>query len=223
METETIEPIERIEPKRSIRTLVVDDHAVYRLGLRAVLAVHRDVAIVGEASDGAEAIAIAAQLPIDVTLVDLRMPGVGGVALARLLRAEHPACKILILSAVAEPIAIAEAIDAGANGYVLKTQEPDEIAEAIRVTMEGACYLPPGVTLAELAELSATQPLRLLSAREREILHLLIAGQSNDDIATSLFIARRTVETHRQRIMKKLGAHTIAELVHVASRFGLVG
>ena len=199
------------------RVLVVDGHALFRLGLRRVLA--HDVVIVGEADDASSAIALARRLDFDLALADLCAPAIG-VELTRELRRWHPNCRVLALSAVEKPVRIAEALAAGAHGFASKRAEAAELVLAIHETLDGKPYLPPGVSRAEIDRAYAM--LTSLSAREQEILQRLLDGFSNDDIASELFISRRTVETHRQRIMKKLGAHSISELVHLASRYGLV-
>jgi DNA-binding NarL/FixJ family response regulator len=201
------------------RTLIVDDHALFRLGLRMILETEADLEIVGEATNGSDALSLVPQLMVDVALVDLCLPVIDGVALTALLRERNPECHVLGLSAVEEPLQIARMLNAGANGYFFKTQDTSELAAAIRLVRGGVRYLPSTVSPEQI---HACRTLDVLSAREREVLELLIDGRSNDEIASALFVARRTVETHRQRIMKKLGAHTIADLVHIASRLGVV-
>ena len=212
----------QIEPPRKVRTLVVDDHPIYRLGLCLALQREPDLEVVGEAANGEEALALVGRLVVEVALVDLHMPSHDGIALTRAVHARYPECCILVISADGEPFMIAQALRAGASGYFSKLQNVDEIAQAIRGVRGGLRYLPPSLSPAQLEEVGPVHGIEALSAREREVLDRLVDGQSNDDIATALFVARRTVETHRQRIMKKLGAHTIADLVHIASRLGVV-
>lgn len=207
-----------MESEQRIRTLIVDDHPLYRLGLRMILSREPDIDVVGETGDPADAVLLAERLMVDVVLVDLCLPVMDGIALTGRLRQANPDCHIVALSAIQEPLQIGQVLDAGAEGYILKTQDTSEIVAAIRAVLGGVRYLPSTISAHALEPTN----LGLLSAREREVLELLIDGRSNDDIATSLFVARRTVETHRQRIMKKLGAHTIADLVHVAARLGVV-
>lgn len=198
------------------KVLLVDEHAIFRRGVRFALA--REVEVVGEADDASTATALAARLSFDLVLADLSAPAIGAELTCK-LRRDHPACCVLALSAVEEPVRIAEVLAAGANGYAFKRDEAAELGGAIRRTLAGEHYLPPGVSLEAIERARAS--ISALSAREHEILQRLLSGHSNDDIACELFISRRTVETHRQRIMKKLGAHSIVELVHTASRFGL--
>lgn len=210
------------ETQRKTRTLVIDDHPVYRLGLRMALQGVADLEVVGEAANSHDALALAAQLAVEVAIVDLHLPDVDGIALTRSLRAQYPECVVLAISADSEPMMIAQVLHAGAAGYFSKLQDPSEIVDAIRVVRGGLRYLSPSVSARELDAIGPGRGIAQLSAREREVLAYLVDGQSNDDIATALFVARRTVETHRQRIMKKLGAHTIADLVHIATRLGFV-
>ena len=201
------------------RTLIVDDHPLFRLGLRMVLQREADLEVVGEATNGADALSLVSQLMVDVALVDLCLPILDGVALTSRLRETNPDCHVLGVSAVEEPLQIARMLQAGATGYFFKTQDTSELPAAIRLVHGGVRYLPSTVSAEQVC---SCRTLDVLSVREREVLELLIEGRSNDEIATALFVARRTVETHRQRIMKKLGAHTIADLVHIASRLGVV-
>ena len=195
----------------------MEDHPLFRTGLRAVLASEPDIEIVGEVDNGADALLFAAQTAVDVALVDVGLPAMDGMEVTALLRESHPSCVVLAVSCIEEPLQIARMLEAGAHGYYFKTQDSSELAGAIRAVRGGVRYLPNSVAIEDL---DASSSLGVLSAREHEVLALLISGSSNDEIATALFVARRTVETHRQRIMKKLGAHTIAGLVHMAIRLG---
>jgi DNA-binding NarL/FixJ family response regulator len=202
------------------RTILVDDHPLFRLGLRMLLRDQADVEIVGEAATADEALDLAGRTHIDIALVDLVLPG-GGVALAARLHQLQPACKIIGLSVIVEPVRIAEMLLAGASGYLLKNQPVDEIVEAIRLVLGGIRYLPPGVSPEDIAAVATGARLfERLTRREREVFEQLIRGRSNAAIASSLLISVRTVETHRQRILAKLEAHSIVELVHLASLHG---
>ncbi len=205
------------------QALVVDDHPLFRVGLALTLGREPDIEVVGQAASPSEAAEIARQTPFDIAVIDVLMPCTSGVTLATQLREIRPGCKILALSVLDEPTIIAMMLRAGAAGYALKTQPPEEIIEAIRLVLGGGRYLPPSVpTDAVLGLLNerADRPLQRLTRRELEIFELLIRGHSNDEIATKLFIARRTVETHRQRIIKKLAAHSVLEMIRVAARQG---
>jgi DNA-binding NarL/FixJ family response regulator len=205
----------------SARTILVDDHPLFRLGLRVLLRGHEEVELVGEAATADEAIDLAGRCQIDIALVDLVLPG-GGVALAARLREVQPACKILGLSVIDEPARIAEMLLAGASGYVFKSQPLAEIVEAIRLVLGGIRYLPPGVSsdAVDTAAMTGVRSFDRLTRREREVFEQLIRGRSNGAIASSLLISIRTVETHRQRILDKLEAHSIVELVHLATLHG---
>src|SRR5262249_4773993 len=152
-----------------------------------------------------------------IAVLDVLMPTTSGISLAAQILDIRPSCKLLALSVLDEPVMIAAMLRSGASGYALKTQPPNEITEAIRTVLAGQRYLPPNVPRDEVLQRvnGNGEPLQRLTRREREIFDLLIRGHSNDDIGTRLFIARRTVETHRQRIMKKLATHSIVEMIRV--------
>jgi two-component system, NarL family, invasion response regulator UvrY len=208
------------------RVAVVDDHPLFRQGLVVALRSEPDFEIVGEAGSAQEALDLVQRVDVDLAIVDILMPGVSGITLATELHERRPECRILGLSVIDEPGVIADMLRAHACGYSLKTQPVSEIIDAIRQVLGGLRYLPPSVSRdAVEAELDgdAARPLQRLTKREREIFELLIRGYSNDDISTRLFIARRTVETHRQRIMKKLSAHSIVQMQRLAARYGGLG
>lgn len=203
--------------------LVVDDHPLFRAGLAVTLSREPDLEVAGQASCASEAMELAQRVAFDVAVIDVLMPCTSGVSLAAQLLELRPDCKILALSVLDEPTIIATMLRAGATGYALKTQDPIEIVQAIRCVLTGVRYLPPIVPCeAVLAMLTGKgdRPLQRLTRREREIFELLIRGVNNDEIASKLFIARRTVETHRQRIIKKLATHSILEMIRLAARQG---
>jgi two-component system NarL family response regulator len=208
-----------VRPQARTRTLLVDDHPLYRVGLRTLLSREPTLECVGEAGTADEALAIIGRMRIDVAVVDVMLPAVDGIELTRRLLAVQPGCKIIGLSVLDEPVRIAMMLRAGASGYVLKTQPVEQLFQAIGIVLAGIRYLPP--TISERQIEMVKQPIERLTRREREILGYLLRGQTNDDIASALYISRRTVETHRQRILNKLEAHTIVELFEVASRHGL--
>jgi DNA-binding NarL/FixJ family response regulator len=208
---------------QTTQIVIVDDHPLYRAGLAAALRGERDLAVLAEAGGYEEALELAKIMAIDVAIVDVLMPSVSGISLAAELLELQPKCKVLALSVVDEPPLIADMLRAGASGFALKTQPTEAIVEAIRMVLGGVRYLPPTVSRDAIErELAATpsRPLQRLTRREREVFEMLIRGHSNDEIAIRLFIARRTVETHRQRIMKKLSAHSIVEMLRVNARHG---
>jgi DNA-binding NarL/FixJ family response regulator len=206
-----------------VKVMLIDDHPLARQGLAATLGTEQDLAVVAQAGSAEEAIALAHGLDIDVAIVDMLLPGTSVISIAHDLHELKPGCYILGLSVIDEPGLIADMLRAGASGYALKTQAVEDIVDAIRQVAGGVRYLPPTVSrdaidreLAREGEL----PLGRLTRREREIFELLIRGYSNAEIAGQLFIAQRTVETHRQRVIKKLSARSIFELQRIAARYG---
>ena len=212
----------------ALQVAIVDAHPLYRRGLRAALSDHgQGFEIVGEADslESAEALLLGARP--DVVVLDASLPGAGGFSALRQLLRRHPTSRILVLSAqVAEDFA-AEAFAAGAMGYAGKDGTAGEILAAIREVGSGQRYLSPRLAVERvnqhLLERPAGDraPLDVLSAREREVFRLLVLGSSNDEIAKRLRISRRTVETHRSRILKKLRVHSAVELLRLAARHGL--
>lgn len=207
----------------SARLAVIDDHPLFRQGLAVALQREPDLEVVAEAGNAADALALARVTPLDAAVVDVLMPGTSGITLASELHEIQPDCRVLGLSVIDEPCLIADMLRAHACGFALKTQSTGEIVDAIRHVLGGLRYLPPSVSRDAIElELAATpsHPLARLTRREREVFELLIRGHSNDEIATQLVIARRTVETHRQRIMKKLSAHSIVQMQRIAALHG---
>lgn len=205
------------------KVLLVDDHPLFRTGLAVVLTREPDLEVIGEAGNASEALELARRLEIDIAVVDVLMPLISGITLSIELHEVRPQCRVLGLSVVDDPGVIADMLRVGASGFALKTQPVDEVIEAIRQALHDVRYLPPGVSHEEIhAELGSAgrQPLACLTPREREVFELLIRGHCNDEIAAQLFIARRTVETHRQRIVKKLSAHSLVQMQRIAARYG---
>jgi two-component system, NarL family, response regulator NreC len=209
----------------AIRVLVVDDHAVVRSGLKLLLSREEELEVVGEAGNGNEAILRAAMLEPDVVLMDVVMPGLGGIETAAALLEARPQTKVLMLSMQDDPSYVREAFAAGASGYVLKDAADTEVVAPVREIAAGGRYLHPtlGARLAA-AEVRARKDARSdpLSGREREVLRLLALGHTNQEIATLLVISIRTAETHRAHIMQKLHLTTRAELVRYAIEHGLL-
>jgi DNA-binding NarL/FixJ family response regulator len=194
--------------------------------LAAVLSREADLEVAGEANDAEEALELARRTQLDVAVVDILMSTVSGLSLTSELAELQPSCRVLGLSVIDEPCIIADMLRAGACGYALKTQPTVEIVEAIVQVVGGLRYLPPNVSIDQIeAELASTptHPFARLTRREREVFELLIRGHTNDEIATRLFIARRTVETHRQRVMNKLSAHSVVQMQRLAARHGGLG
>lgn len=211
----------------TIRLVLADDHAVVREGLRALLESDPDFSVVGQAGDGAEVPSLIDQHHPDVVVLDLMMPGVSGLDVTRELAQRPDAPPVLILTMYESVAYVFEALRSGAAGYVLKQAPAAELAIGIRALASGVRYLSPPLTERALESYvrragGESDPYDTLTQREREVLTLAAEGHSNADIATRLFISRRTVETHRARAMHKLGLRSHVELVLFAVREGIV-
>jgi len=204
------------------RVLLVDDHPLFRRGIAALIGTAEDLEVVGEAGDIERVRELASQVDADVALVDVWVASTGGIDITRELVKLQPQCHVLGLSVVEEPSIIAEMLRAGALGFALKTEPPDQILEATRETAAGERYLsrriPYEAIELELAT-SAEHWDQRLTKREREIFELVIQGYTNSEIGARLYIARRTVETHRYRITRKLHARTLPEMQRAAVRY----
>ena len=201
--------------------VLVDDHAILRHAIRGVLAgKYPETHIVGEAATAREAVAIVEASNPDVVLMDIMLAGSSGIAATREIRRVRPASRVLIYTAMVEPGFAIDALSAGAAGYALKTQSIEDLLGALQQVMHGGRYLAPAIERA-LAERGsgAAWPgaLPTLSAREREIFDLVVAGYTNRRLSAELFISVKTVETHRSRINRKLGVHSTAQLVRYAA------
>jgi DNA-binding NarL/FixJ family response regulator len=207
----------------SIRVLVVDDHAVVREGLRAFLDLQDGIDVVGEASDGDEAIAAAEELLPDVVLMDLVMPRLDGLAAMRALRERVPGARVIVLTSFLDDEKVLPALRAGAAGYLLKNAAPQELARAIRAAFAGEVVLDP-VVAARLVDTLAggVEPLDRLTPREREVLELIGRGFPNKLIARELGLSEKTVKTHVGHVLAKLGVTDRTQAAVVAVRAGLV-
>ena len=205
------------------RVLLADDHQIVRQGLRSLLekAGHE---VVGEASDGREALKLARTLLPDIAVLDLSMPLLNGLDAAHEIRRIAPEIKTILLTMYTEKAYVLQALRAGARGYVLKTQAAEDLIRAIREISRGEVYLSPGVALSVVdAYLQKTDPAAdPLTPRERQTLQLIAEGKSTKEVARVLNISFKTAESHRNRIMKKLDIHEVAGLVRYAIRRGLV-
>ena len=208
-----------------IRVLVVDDHAVVRSGLRLLLDAEPDIEAVGEAPNAERALYEAIELKPDVVLMDLQMPEKGGIEGMPALLQALPTTKVLVLSMQDEPRYVRAAFEAGASGYVLKEAADSDLVAAVREVAGGGRYVHPTLG-ARMIEAEAAERRQVkedpLSEREREVLKLLALGQTNQEIASMLFISVRTAETHRAHIMQKLGLSNRAALVRHALAHGLL-
>src|SRR5581483_7086530 len=202
-----------------IRVLIVDDHPTLRAGLRAILETREDIIVVGEAANGAEALARAPAFRPDVVLMDLEMPGTDGVEAIRRLRDVYPAARVVVFTAFDTDDRIVAAVQAGAHGYLLKGAPRDEIFRAIEVVHGGGSLLQPAIATKRLDHLSARLPQHGsldLTPREREVLELLVEGRTNREIAGRLVVTERTAKFHVASILEKLGVPNRAAAVRVA-------
>jgi DNA-binding NarL/FixJ family response regulator len=210
----------------TLKLLIVDDHPLIRAGLRTLLEHTLDGPQIVEASDGREALEIAASVHPDVVLLDISMPGLNGVEAARRLTANLPSCKVIMLSMHCHEERVAECFRAGAVGYLVKDGAVSEVVEAIESALRGDVYIsprvPPAVAKVLERKSGVTSPLELLSARQREILQLIAEGQSTKEIGFRLNLSGKTVETHRRLLMQRLDIHDVAGLARFAVRSGLV-
>ena len=206
----------------SIRVMIVDDHAVLRSGLRLVIEREDGLEVAGEAGTAEDAVRSFERFQPNLVLMDLEMPGIGGLAGVKRLQELHPDVSVLVLSMHGEADDVRRAFEAGARGYVLKTAVDEELIRAIRAVSSGERYLHPslGAVLAQPPE--SRGAIDELSSREREVLRLLALGHTNQEIAQQLYVSVRTVESHRAHIMTKLRAASRAEMVRHAIAGGLL-
>ena len=216
-----------------IRTMIVDDHALFRRGLQMVLGEEPDIELVGQASDGAEAVEKAAESLPDIVLMDIRMPRSSGIEACRAMKEAAPSAKIVILTISDEEEDLFEAIRAGASGYLLKDIPLDEVADTVRAVHGGQSLINPsmaGKLLTEFAALARRDeeeraqevPAPRLTEREMQVLKLVARGMNNRDIAKELFISENTVKNHVRNILEKLQIHSRMEAVMVAVREKLI-
>jgi len=207
----------------SLHILLADDHLIVRQGLKVLLE-REGFTVVGEASDGREAVQLAQELSPDIALLDLTMPLLNGIDAGRAMIQASPKTKIVLLTMHTEDHYVLEALRAGIKGYILKTKAAEELVEAIQEVSRGKLYLTPGVSEAVVqAYLAKTElPPEPLSPREREVLQLVAEGKTTKEVAVVLGISVKTAESHRTRIMEKLDIHETASLVRYAIRRGLV-
>lgn len=214
---------------KKLRILVADDHALVRRGALGVLHSRRGWKVIGEAANGREAVEKTTKLKPDVAIVDISMPELDGVEVVRKIREAVPITKVLVLTMHESDQMVQRALDAGAHGYMLKSDLTDCLAKAVKAVSEGKRFLTPKVSDIVLEGFLKTKtphqqgdwPGARTTPRETEIIALLAAGKSNKEIAGQLGITVRTVETHRAKIMLKLGLHSLVELIHYAMRRGI--
>ena len=219
-----------------IRIVLVDDQALFREGLKTLLSIWDDIEVIGEASNGQEAIAVVAELKPDVVLMDLRMPVLDGVAATRRISAETPRSKVIVLTTFDDDETVFDGLRAGAVGYLLKDVSSDKLVEAIKITAAGGSFLQPSVAAKVLAEFSRVKPvgsvisaeasnntlIEPLSKRELQILNVLASGASNREIANTLFITEGTVKNHVTNILGKLAVRDRTQAALKAKEIGLI-
>jgi two-component system, NarL family, response regulator NreC len=208
--------------------VLADDHQVVRQGLRAILEAERDLRVVGEAANGLEAVDLTERLKPDVLIVDVMMPSLNGLEVARQVGQRAPQTRVVVLSMYANEAYVLEALKNGAVAYVLKDSCADDLVQAVRQATTGRYYLSSPLSERAIdayvrnAKDSALDPYDTLTGREREVLQLVAEGQTSAQIATRLFISPRTVETHRANLMRKLGLSTQVDLVRYALKRGIL-
>ncbi|MGJ5820351.1 response regulator [Paludibaculum fermentans] len=209
---------------KKISILLADDHSVVRQGFRRILESQADMEIVGEASNGREAIERATTLSPDVVVMDVAMPELNGIEATRRLMESSPRTRVLALSMHKDAVYVREILRAGARGYLLKDAIDADLLAAVRAIARGEGYLSPAIADAVLTDYRqhVTDPIDLLTSREREVLQLIAEGKTNKEIATVLKLSVYTVDAHRGRIMEKLNLHSTGELVRFAVRKGLI-
>ncbi len=215
-----------------IRVILADDQALVRAGFRMLLDSADDIEVVGEANDGQQALAVVAEMQPDVALMDIRMPGVDGLEATRRIAADPflAGTRVLVLTTFESDEYVYAALRAGASGFLVKDTEPAELIQAVRIIARGDALLSPSITRRLIADIAARAPvpdrspigLSELTDREREVMALVAAGLSNDEIGTRLFLSPLTAKTHVSRTMSKLGARDRAQLVVLAYESGLV-
>jgi len=213
-------------PPRTARLLLADDHAIVRHGLRLMLDEEPDLAVVAQASDGAEAVEMGLSEELDLAILDVSMPRLTGIQAARRLTARRPDLRVLILSMHDNEQFFFEALRAGASGYVLKSAAHDDLVSACRMALRGEPFVYPRAIAALIREYLERGPERLpedpLTPRETEIVKLIAEGHTGKEIGETLFISEKTVERHRSNVFEKLGLHDRVALTRYAVRRGLV-
>ncbi|ABX49414.1 two component transcriptional regulator, LuxR family [Shewanella baltica OS195] len=206
-----------------INILVVDDHSLIFDGLRGCLAPYPELNLIGSVEDGLAVYEKCLKLRPDLVFMDLKLPGMGGLDVIRQLRQRWPEMMIIMLTGTIEEKSAREALDVGANGYVLKNSPKSTLLAAIKCVSKGKNFIDPSLDEQQIDALSGVVDgdIPLLTPREQQVLKLICEGRRNRDIAEDLVIGLKTVETHRMNLMRKLNAHNVAELMHWVQRLGL--
>ena len=217
------------EPRERIRVMLVDDHTLFRKGVASLLAACPDIEVVGEAENGAEAVAKVPEVMPDLILMDIQMPEMDGLEATRRITSEHPYVKIVMLTVAEEDRSLFEAIKGGAQGYLLKKMEPDEFLDLVRGVSRGEAPISRAMASKILGEFGrrvrepqAEDPAAKLTGREREVLQLLTQGSTNKEIANALTLSENTVKNHLKNILAKLHLQNRVQAVAFALREGIV-
>jgi len=209
-----------------IKVLVVDDHELVRTGLKHILAGASDVEVVGDAETGELAITQVKTLMPDIVLMDINMPGIGGIEATRKIRRLYPKTQIIVVTVHSDTACPTQLYDAGAMGYVTKGFPADELFEAIRVVSRGKPYISNEIsrklTLEKISGIDSASPFSILSRRETQVLMMIIQGKKNQDISDSLCLSPKTISTYRHRLFEKLAVDTDVELIFLAISHGLI-
>ena len=206
----------------AIRILITDDHGVVRQGLRMFLELDPELEVIGEASNGEEAVVMARELRPDVVLMDLVMPVMDGITATGAIRAELPDVEVIALTSVLEDVSVSGAVRAGAIGYLLKNTEADQLARAIKAAAAGQVQIAPEAAARLMREVRAPESPEALTEREAEVLQLVARGRANKQIAQELFVGEKTVKAHVSSILTKLGVQSRTQAALYAVRIGMV-
>jgi two-component system, NarL family, response regulator NreC len=212
-----------------IRLLLVDDHEIVRTGISMLLESETDLSIIGQASSGAQALEMASQLHPDVVIMDITLPDISGIEVTRQLKAQHPEIAVVALTIHEDQQYFFEMLQAGADGYVPKRAASEDLIKAIHAASSGEVFIYPSLAkvlvsdfLSQAADEKAKESVNGITSREQEVLEMLAAGKTNEEIAITLSISKHTVARHRENLMRKLGLHSRSELVKYAIRKGLI-
>ncbi|MDI4638946.1 MULTISPECIES: UvrY/SirA/GacA family response regulator transcription factor [Halomonadaceae] len=207
-----------------IKVLIADDHHLVRTSIAHLLDAEKGIKVVGEAADGEDAVTLARKLRPDIVLMDIRMPGIGGLEATRKIAKTIDDCRVLVLTAFLEETFAQRLLDAGACGFIGKGAEPPEMVQAIRAVFDGQRYVSPVIAQRlVLSKLDTPEnPFDNLSQRELQVAMMIVNCQRVSDISDSLFLSPKTVNTYRYRIFEKLGVHSDVEMTHLGLRYGLV-
>ena len=222
----TTSPVRRAPVARMIRILIVDDHDLFRAGVRSILDHEDGLDVVGECASGEDALEAVRREAPDVVLMDINMPGIGGIEATRQILKLAPSVRVIAVTVLSDDPFPNQLLDAGALGYLSKGCSSDEMLEAIRMVMRGLHYISNDVaqklTLAGFRSHGESSPLRALTAREMQVMMMITSGQRNQQISDALFLSPKTVSTYRHRLFEKLDVTSDAELTRLAIRHGLI-